>query len=157
PAGPYCVAGRCLACAAEKLCGGRCDVNLLVDAANCGTCGHVCGAGQSCSGGRCFTPAWSCPPPSVPSCPHGIELVALPPQPAGVAPIGAAVADFHGDGRPDLAIAGKGGVFVLSNRGDGSFAAPVQIALPADATAVAVGDIDGDGKPDILAATANGI
>lgn len=36
-------------------CGGAC-VNLHNDAANCGACGHACGANQLCAGGICFSP-----------------------------------------------------------------------------------------------------
>jgi hypothetical protein len=43
-----------------SLCGTAC-VNQLVDNANCGSCDHSCGAGQTCSGGQCVCNTASCP------------------------------------------------------------------------------------------------
>ena len=40
------------ACPGGACCGGRC-VDLKTDAANCGACGRVCGAGRGCCAGRC--------------------------------------------------------------------------------------------------------
>jgi hypothetical protein len=76
-----------------------------------------------------------------------------------------AVADFNGDGRPDLVVANCGGssgcgggnndgtVGVLLGNGDGTFKA----AVPYDsggcnALSVAVADVNGDGIPDVLVA-----
>jgi hypothetical protein len=43
-------------CAAgQQSCGGKC-ATVATDNANCGACGHVCGAGQTCSGGVCACP-----------------------------------------------------------------------------------------------------
>ena len=40
-------------CAAGKvMCGTQC-VNLSINARNCGACGAVCGAGRTCSAGKC--------------------------------------------------------------------------------------------------------
>ena len=47
-------AGRCGA--GETLCGASC-VDLQRDAANCGRCGAVCGAGAACSAGACAAAA----------------------------------------------------------------------------------------------------
>src|SRR5271157_1132232 len=67
-----------------------------------------------------------------------------------------AVADFNGDGKLDLAVASNGatgnpgGIFILLGKGDGTFAAAVNVA-PGFQIAVAVGDLNGDGKPDLVA------
>ena len=51
-----------LGCTKEKtctsdlaLCSDRCT-SLATDPANCGACGHACGAGESCYAGACFCP-----------------------------------------------------------------------------------------------------
>jgi hypothetical protein len=66
-----------------------------------------------------------------------------------------AVADFNGDGKPDLVVANRvnvGTLSVLLGRGDGSFAAPVPYPVGGFPVAVAVGDFNGDGKPDLAVA-----
>jgi hypothetical protein len=60
-----------------------------------------------------------------------------------------AVADFNGDGKPDIVAAGDGYVTVFPNNGNGTFAAPQSYAVAASPTALAVGDFNGDGKLDI--------
>jgi hypothetical protein len=48
-----CTGGICTACAAGQVtCGGICS-DLSTDPANCGACGHVCPAGNSCVSGVC--------------------------------------------------------------------------------------------------------
>jgi hypothetical protein len=81
-------------------------------------------------------------------------------RPVGSSPASVAVADFDGDGAPDLATANSAGgtVSVLRGHGDGGFAPALHFSVgPAAAFAfplsVAVGDFDGDGAPDL--ATAN--
>ncbi len=72
-AGPSCGAG-------QIVCGGAC-VTTGTDPANCGSCGHACAAGQTCSGGTCSTGA----------CPSGMAVI-----PAGTFMMGAA--DLSGYG-----------------------------------------------------------
>ncbi len=38
--------------AAQKACGGQCKT-VATDQENCGACGNVCGAGQTCQNGQC--------------------------------------------------------------------------------------------------------
>jgi hypothetical protein len=66
---------------------------------------------------------------------------------------GVAVADFDGDGRPDIVWGGHGGgLWVAINQGDLKFRIESRGLPRAMSTrGVVVGDIDGDGKPDIIA------
>jgi len=84
---------------------------------------------------------------------------------AGPAPFLVGVADFTGDGAPDLAVAtflgdfGRTGSFVsvLVNNGDGtfpSFTAPH--AVGSSPGALATGDFNGDGSPDLVTASSLG-
>jgi hypothetical protein len=69
------------------------------------------------------------------------------------------VGDINGDGNPDLAVANRGSndvpgsVSVLLGNGDGTFQAPLNLAVDSGPNSVAVGDFNGDGKLDL--ATAN--
>ncbi len=62
-----------------------------------------------------------------------------------------AVADWNGDGKPDLVNGnqGSGSVSVLLGNGDGTFQMPIYTAVTAVA-GVSAGDFDGDGKPDLV-------
>jgi hypothetical protein len=72
---------------------------------------------------------------------------------AGLHPISVAVADFNGDGKPDLAVANLGGgVSVLLGNGDGTFQAAQNFAAGSAPESVAVGDFNGDGKSDLVVA-----
>ena len=67
------------------------------------------------------------------------------PFPNGVTDV--VVADFNGDGKPDLAVA-AGSLLVMLGNGDGTFKAGINTG--ARANLMAVGDFNGDGKPDLV-------
>jgi hypothetical protein len=66
------------------------------------------------------------------------------------------VADFNGDGRPDIAVGtsnadlSQGAVSVLLGNGDGSFGAPITYQTSVAPLGLAVGDFNGDGRPDLV-------
>ncbi len=66
----------------------------------------------------------------------------------------AAIGDFNGDGRLDLAVPdpGDNGVAVLLGQGDGTFSPPVIYPTGPNPDAVAVADFNGDGFPDLAVA-----
>ncbi len=59
--GGVCFNGDCICSTGLNNCSGTCK-NLQIDASNCGTCGHACATGQSCSGAVCITPPDTIPP-----------------------------------------------------------------------------------------------
>jgi len=71
---------------------------------------------------------------------------------AGEGPEFGAVADFNGDGIPDLAVAdfGTNSVGVLIGNGDGTFQSLVSYPVGTNPKGVAVGDFNGDGIPDLV-------
>ncbi len=81
--------------------------------------------------------------------------------PAGGQPIDLAVADFNGDGLPDVAVAdfvgtpgscgtfGAGSVGVFLGQVDGTFQSVQRFAAGGGAAALVVADFNGDGKPDV--------
>src|SRR5262249_31795413 len=75
------------------------------------------------------------------------------PQPGALA-----VADYNGDGRPDVATANSGGntLSVLINDGSGGFKAAVDFVALSQPSALAVGDFNGDGKTDLATVAASG-
>jgi hypothetical protein len=81
----------------------------------------------------------------------------------GTQPLALAVADFNGDGRPDLVAVNyvDDTVSVLLNQtpagsGTASFAAQKTLAVGSNPQAVAVGDFNGDARPDIVVANSFG-
>ncbi len=70
---------------------------------------------------------------------------------AGGDPTSVTVADFNGDGVPDLAVANyyTNNVSVLLGNGDGSFQAPRSFGAGHNPSSLAVGDFNGDGMPDL--------
>jgi hypothetical protein len=63
------------------------------------------------------------------------------------------VADFNGDGKPDLAVSNSGGPVAVSlGNGDGTFQASQIYGAGKASQSVAVGDFNGDGKLDLVAA-----
>lgn len=75
----------------------------------------------------------------------------------GANPQAAAIGDFDGDGKPDIAVAndGSGTVSVLRNTSSTStisFATKVDFTTDVNPFSVAIGDIDGDGKLDLAVA-----
>ncbi len=78
----------------------------------------------------------------------------------GTTPFDLGVADFDGDGKPDIAVANSGStnMSVLKNNGSAgfiSFAAAANFTTGTTPKKIYAGDLDGDGKPDI-AVTNNG-
>ncbi len=77
-------------------------------------------------------------------------------SPAGSSAGKLVVADFNGDGIPDLGIGANAGVDVMLGEGDGSFQLPMAFrgnnpanSPPPTRVSLAVGDFNGDGHPDI--------
>jgi len=89
---------------------------------------------------------------------HALPSLGLHPSvtyPAGVGPFSAAMGDFNGDGKQDLAVADYGpALTVLLNTSNGKFQATTY-NFPTDIFAVVTGDFDGDGKPDLVIAGYN--
>ncbi len=71
----------------------------------------------------------------------------------GNTPVGVAVGDFNGDGKPDLVVANlqQNNVAVLLGNGDGTFGTPIVHSLPTIGVlyGVAVADFNRDGKLDV--------
>ncbi len=80
----------------------------------------------------------------------------LVPATGGGVPYAAVIADFDGDGMPDIATANAGGgnASIFHNTGTPggalSFATSAEFGTGATPESIAVGDLDGDGKPDLV-------
>jgi hypothetical protein len=70
-----------------------------------------------------------------------------------VAPGALVCADLNNDGADDLALAGRDGVYIILQKGDGSLAEPVKYPTTALTLAVEVGDLNGDKINDLILIT----
>lgn len=85
------------------------------------------------------------------------RLESNPPAGSGLTPMAAAVGDFNGDGKLDIAVADyarnvgvPGSVTILLGNGDGTFTqTPVSPATGDSPVSIAVADFNGDGKADL--------
>ena len=81
-------------------------------------------------------------------------FITAPTYAVGSGPNSVAVADFNGDGIPDLAVGNfnDGTVSVLLGKGDGTFQTAQSFAAGMNPQSLAVGDFKGDGIPDLAVA-----
>jgi FG-GAP-like repeat len=72
----------------------------------------------------------------------------------GDLPISVQVADFNGDGKPDLATANyfSNNVSIVINNGNRTFATPIKIAVGTGPSSMRLGDFNGDGTVDLITA-----
>jgi hypothetical protein len=71
---------------------------------------------------------------------------------------GVALADMNADGRPDLLDVGTCcGLGVFLNRGDGTFAPPVNFATAPSPYWIATGDLNGDHQDDVAVVSTDGV
>jgi FG-GAP-like repeat len=100
-----------------------------------------------------------------PAPPASLNYVAGPTLTSGIGhPKGVVVADFNGDGKPDIAVSNfdTNTIAVFLNDGSGNFSAPIvtnvqlNSSLGLNVGSLAVGDFNEDGKPDLVVATIAG-
>src|SRR5258708_2400315 len=79
--------------------------------------------------------------------------------PGGIGNHGLVVADFNGDGKPDLVASrpGNNTIAVLLGNGDGTFQAAVNYPSCLGPKALSAADIDGDGKLDLVVGCDSGV
>ena len=92
--------------------------------------------------------AWTLPAVAQPNLVSPPERTTVFPEVVG----GVAVADFDGDGNPDLVatLFARTGLAIRLSNGDGTFREPVNVSLPYPVFWVAAADLDGDGTPDLI-------
>jgi len=66
-------------------------------------------------------------------------------------PVDGVVADFNGDGKPDLAFTAGPGIVIFLNKGDGTFLPPVFLYSDLGQGPIAAGDFIGNGRIDVAA------
>jgi hypothetical protein len=78
--------------------------------------------------------------------------------PTGAEPFTVAIADFNGDGKPDLAAANyvDGTISILLGRGDGTFVPTKTHSICLRPIRIVAGDLNGDGRPDLVATCQTG-
>jgi hypothetical protein len=77
---------------------------------------------------------------------------AAQPVAVGANPTSVAVADFNGDGRPDIASVSGGHLTINLNAGGGAFGSPASFATGFSPNGVTAGDFNHDGKADVAVA-----
>ena len=87
---------------------------------------------------------------AAPALPQSVNFNTPVTYPIGPNPTMTAVADFNGDGKPDLAVAPDGSPEIMLGNGDGTFQTETRITEKITASWLAVGDFNGDGKPDLV-------
>ena len=139
---PACVSGACTGacaagfadCNADKRVDG-CETTTTGSLHNCGGCGVSCQ--HTCTNGVCDA-----------LCRLGLPGRPLLPVSSEV--MGAARADFDGNGALDLAVTDRSGIVkVLLNQG-GAFAPPVGYSVSILPTGIVAGDMNGDLRPDLV-------
>ena len=77
--------------------------------------------------------------------------------PTGVGPASAIVADFNGDGKPDMAVVNSSDntVSILLGKGDGTFGPRADFPTGHSPVSLVAGDFNGDGKLDLAVANSS--
>ncbi|PWV56398.1 FG-GAP-like repeat-containing protein [Chitinophaga sp. S165] len=90
-----------------------------------------------------------------------ISFAAKADIPTGLLPYSISIADFDGDGKPDIVTTTQQAAIVsihrnTSNSGTFSFATKIDVAVKAESSGVTTGDVDGDVKTDIAVSHSSG-